>query len=215
MDPTRPVSVYVVTVEGVAAGTIVRALEREGVEAAVTWGPLPNGALTKPGRFDLLVVFEPEADRLTDSRYLELRAAVGDAALVVLCPPHRERPQTLLWAGVNGIVYEPATVGAIGAAIRLVLDGYVVLPRTLRGAVHPPPLSPRERQLMALVVEGLTNREIAQRLYLAESTVKRHLSRIFRRLGVSNRREAVVTMLASEPGPVSNGQERFVRTLTS
>jgi DNA-binding NarL/FixJ family response regulator len=53
-------------------------------------------------------------------------------------------------------------------------------------------LSTRERQLVSLVVQGLTNRDIARKMYLSESTVKNYLGRIFEKLGVSNRVELVL-----------------------
>ena len=61
----------------------------------------------------------------------------------------------------------------------------------LGAAVERPPLTPREKQVLALVVMGYTNREIAEQLVLAESTVKSHLFSAFRRLGVRSRSEAV------------------------
>jgi DNA-binding NarL/FixJ family response regulator len=61
----------------------------------------------------------------------------------------------------------------------------------LGAAVERPPLTPREKQVLALVVMGYTNREIADQLVLAESTVKSHLFSAFRRLGVRSRSEAV------------------------
>ena len=53
------------------------------------------------------------------------------------------------------------------------------------------PLSERELEVLALVAEGLTNGEIAQKLYIAVGTVKRHLTNINQKLGSSNRTQAV------------------------
>jgi len=53
-------------------------------------------------------------------------------------------------------------------------------------------LSPREREVYALLVAGLSNREIAQRLFLSEVTVKVHVRHIFEKLGVRSRVEAAV-----------------------
>jgi LuxR family maltose regulon positive regulatory protein len=52
-------------------------------------------------------------------------------------------------------------------------------------------LSERERQVLSLIAEGLTNREIAERLYLAVSTVKTHINNLYGKLGVSKRTQAV------------------------
>lgn len=53
-------------------------------------------------------------------------------------------------------------------------------------------LSPQERQILDLIVEGLSNREIAQRLFLAEQTVKNYVSRLLAKLGVDRRTQAAV-----------------------
>jgi DNA-binding NarL/FixJ family response regulator len=55
-----------------------------------------------------------------------------------------------------------------------------------------PGLTPREREILALIGEGLTNRQIGQRLYLAEKTVKNHISRLLAKLGVERRVQAAV-----------------------
>ena len=56
--------------------------------------------------------------------------------------------------------------------------------------VLPEPLSERELQVLQLLVEGLSNQEIAQELIIAYDTVKRHVSHIFSKLGVHNRLQA-------------------------
>lgn len=55
-----------------------------------------------------------------------------------------------------------------------------------------PPLTPRERDILALLTTGLTRKQIAGQLGLAEATVRNHLSRLYRKLGVSDARQAVV-----------------------
>jgi DNA-binding NarL/FixJ family response regulator len=63
-----------------------------------------------------------------------------------------------------------------------------------------PRLSPREKQVLSMVVLGFTNREIANKLYLAESTIKSHLSSAFEKLGVRSRSDAVALILDSKNG---------------
>jgi DNA-binding CsgD family transcriptional regulator len=193
----RAITVYVVADDGVSAGVVMHALEREGLQASITWGTLAD---IGGGRFDLVVVVEPEETPYPDETFASLRKGRSVNLLIVVCSPERTRAETLLWGGVDGIIVEPGADAAIGPIVRAGLAGYLVVPRSLRVALEPPPLSARERQMLALVIEGLTNREIADRLYLAESTVKRHLSSTFRRLGVSSRREAAAAVLSAEHG---------------
>ena len=60
-------------------------------------------------------------------------------------------------------------------------------------------LSPREREVLALVAAGLTNTEMAQQLRLSVHGVKFHLASIYRKLGVSNRTEAAVHFMRAVP----------------
>jgi ATP/maltotriose-dependent transcriptional regulator MalT len=59
------------------------------------------------------------------------------------------------------------------------------------------PLSAREQEVLALLVQGLRNKEIGQTLFISEVTVKSHLRRIFRKLGVKTRTEAVIAASAA------------------
>jgi DNA-binding NarL/FixJ family response regulator len=59
-------------------------------------------------------------------------------------------------------------------------------------------LTKRERELAILVGEGLTNKEIAKRLFVSESTVRHHLTSVFSKLGVSNRFELILLLYRHE-----------------
>ena len=63
-------------------------------------------------------------------------------------------------------------------------------------------LTPREREVLAMVAEGLPNKLIARRLEISEKTVKAHLTRIFERIGVSDRTQAALWAQRQRPGAV-------------
>jgi DNA-binding NarL/FixJ family response regulator len=66
--------------------------------------------------------------------------------------------------------------------------------------VVKPVFSHREKEVLAMVVQGLGNRQIANQLFLAESTVKSHLSTAFQKLGVRSRKEAAAVLMDPEEG---------------
>jgi DNA-binding NarL/FixJ family response regulator len=190
---------FVVAAEGVSAGRIRDSLEREGFQLALEWGQLDELGRRRRAHVDLVIVIEGEWEVIDDQALADARKLVPHARFLVVCSPQRERPRTLLWHGIEGVVVGPGGEAVIGPIARAVLGGYLVAPAELRLAVALPPLSVRDREILDLIVDGLTNREIAQRLYLAESTVKRHVSTLFRRLGVKSRSEAVSAALAAAP----------------
>jgi DNA-binding NarL/FixJ family response regulator len=65
-------------------------------------------------------------------------------------------------------------------------------PRPLASAVHIETLTPREIEVLAMLAEGLGNKEIARQLAISDNTVKFHLSAIFGKLGATSRTEAVM-----------------------
>jgi DNA-binding NarL/FixJ family response regulator len=69
---------------------------------------------------------------------------------------------------------------------------------TTSASEHPAELTPREVEVLGLVAEGLTNPQVAQKLFLSPRTVQRHLNSVYRKLGVSSR--AAATRLALEHG---------------
>ena len=106
----------------------------------------------------------------------------------------------LLQAGVRGIVLREQMAETLLPAVAAVASGQVCVPtRDVIGAERPV-LSIREKQVMGLVAMGLMNIEIAERLFLAESTVKSHLSSAFGKLGVRSRHEAVELLLNPASG---------------
>ncbi|HEY6145479.1 MAG TPA: response regulator transcription factor [Solirubrobacterales bacterium] len=98
-------------------------------------------------------------------------------------------------AGAAAIVFEPMIESALAVTISAVGSGQAVVPRELRASVQRPTLSHRERQVLTYVCEGLTNAQIAEQLFLSESTVKSHLSSAFSKFGVRSRREAAALFL--------------------
>jgi DNA-binding CsgD family transcriptional regulator len=73
-------------------------------------------------------------------------------------------------------------------------------------AAGPPPLSPREREVARLVGKGLTNRQIAEALYVSERTAQNHVQHILTKLGFANRSQIAVWSSAS-PGPAAEAAE--------
>jgi DNA-binding NarL/FixJ family response regulator len=102
-------------------------------------------------------------------------------------------------AGADAIVHEPELEWTLAVAVSAVASGQSVVPRAHRASVERPSFSHRERQVLSCVARGLTNAQIADELYLAESTIKSHLSSAFAKFGVRSRKEAAALFLETEP----------------
>jgi DNA-binding CsgD family transcriptional regulator len=123
----------------------------------------------------------------------------GDLCVVIVPGQDRSAARRAFAAGAAGIVFTD-DLAALAATVRAVAGGQLVVPSALRAAIVKPVLTTREKQILAMVVIGLSNREIAEKLFLAESTVKSHLFSAFRRLGVRTRREATALILDRDQG---------------
>jgi DNA-binding NarL/FixJ family response regulator len=127
----------------------------------------------------------------------------GDTApaAIVVCNTIRPGEVRLaLSAGVAGVVHSTSLRSTLAPCVAAVMSGQVCVPKPQARQVDAASLSPRERQILGLVVMGCMNSEIADRLVVAESTVKSHLSSAFAKLGVRSRHEAVDLILDSERG---------------
>jgi DNA-binding NarL/FixJ family response regulator len=127
---------------------------------------------------------------------LQLRATGHEAAIVVLsADTGHDRILGAIDAGAAGYVPKSANAREMLDALRRVLDGQVVVPTQIPFSgcsVSATALTPRQREVWALLVQGKPNKVICRQLDLSESTVKTHLAVIFQKLGVHSRTEAVV-----------------------
>ncbi|ACL64258.1 transcriptional regulator, LuxR family [Anaeromyxobacter dehalogenans 2CP-1] len=104
-----------------------------------------------------------------------------------------------LRAGARGVLQRGAGAEAIAAALRAAVSGLTALdPELAATLLRAPaaeaggPLTPREREVLALVAEGLGNKAIAGRLGISEHTAKFHVNAILGKLGAGSRAEAIV-----------------------
>jgi len=145
---------------------------------------------------DLLVAHCDQLGAAELARLRELRRRHDTMQIVVVCESANGRSaRRAVDGGVNGFVFTELVETALAPTVEAVLAGQTAVPMQLRGSVRRPSLSFREKQILGLVVMGFTNRQIGARLFLAESTVKSHLSSAFTKLGVRSRSEAAALIL--------------------
>jgi DNA-binding NarL/FixJ family response regulator len=141
----------------------------------------------------------PRVDGIEATRRITAELA-GTAVLVLTSFSDRKRILGALDAGACGYLLKDAASDEVAEGIRAASRGESPLdPRAARTIINaraePDPLgalSEREREVLALVGQGLPNKLIARRLEIAEKTVKSHLTRIFREIGVSDRTQAAL-----------------------
>lgn len=143
----------------------------------------------------------------------------GPRVLVLTTFDLDEHVYDALAAGASGFLLKDVTAEQLFEAVRVVAAGEALLApsvtrrligelaRLRRRPVAAPPslasLTPRETEVLRLVAEGLSNTEIAARLVVGDETVKTHVSRVLRKLGLRDRTQAVV--VAYESGLVVPG----------
>lgn len=120
--------------------------------------------------------------------------------IVLTSFPEEDLVQGALRAGALSYLLKNVSANDLAAAIRAAYAGRPTLaPEATQALIHaaskpPAPghdLTEREREVLALMVEGLHNQDIAERLIVSRSTVKSHVSNILSKLGVSSRAEAI------------------------
>ncbi len=132
----------------------------------------------------------------------ELRSAMLPTRTLVLTSATDPALATLaMQAGAAGLVYKDIDPDALVRAVRSVHDGHTLLaPQAAELLVRPGraaegglrSLTGREREVLALIADGRSNREIARLLQLSEKTVKTHVSSVLAKLGVADRTQAAL-----------------------
>ncbi len=112
---------------------------------------------------------------------------------------HKGMLQKVMQAGASGFLLKNITIDELAEAIRAAHAGRLTLaPEAAQMLLGPPEptdnlganLTERQREVLVLIVEGLSNGEIAQRLVISLSTARHHVSEILKKLGAANRAEA-------------------------
>ena len=149
----------------------------------------------------LMDLVMPDGDGVAAIRALA-EAAPGARVLVLSSFADDERIFAAMQAGAAGYLLKDVAPDALAEAIREIHRGRPVLhpdvaARLMRRVADPAgpaaeALTPREREVLRLVVEGFANKQIARRLAITEKTVKTHVSSILQKLGVADRTAAAV-----------------------
>jgi DNA-binding NarL/FixJ family response regulator len=165
---------------------------------------------------DILVLDDLQLLPLLGGRVVERREAQG-ALGVVLIGMEEDESQFLqaVRAGISAYLLNDASASDVVSAVRAAARGEAICPPKLCLALfhvvaqqsrqappavkpkHLPGLTIRQQQLISLVAQGLTNKEIAFRLNLSEYTIKNHIHRIMKQVEAASRSEAVQAARAS------------------
>ena len=185
-------------------------------EAAAARGTLARIAATRP---DVAVLDV----KLPDGSGIDLCRAIRSAhpelpCLMLTAYDDDEASQSAVLAGAAGYVLKDIRGQKLVEAIRTVAAGGSLIsaivaerirakfaaPEVTRATGSPagPELTLRERQVLELIAEGLTNRQIGDRLGLAEKTVKNYVSELLAKLGMERRTQAAVYGASRRPAPM-------------
>jgi DNA-binding NarL/FixJ family response regulator len=171
----------------------------------------------------LMDIRMPEMDGLAATRAIAAEPALANVRVVVLTTFELdEYVFEAMRAGASGFLVKHAEPAELVRAVRVVAEGEALLsPSVTRRLVSEfaartkqpagpstalAELTTREREVMALVAEGLTNAEIGERLFMSPATARTHVSRILTKLGARDRTQLVV--MAYESGLVRPGWQR-------
>ena len=170
---------------------ILGILAREGL--AVTFFDCVQAILEMdgPAQPSAIVLWLEDTIASVPSHIEPLRKCFPKVPVVLACAGiQRWEVRAALAAGAAGLVVHEDLEMGLGPCLQAVRAGQVCVPRAHSRQVAPAVLSARERQVLGLAAIGYMNSQIAERLFIAPSTVKGHLSSAFGKLGVRSRNEA-------------------------
>ncbi|MFQ5854479.1 MAG: response regulator [Anaerolineae bacterium] len=198
---TEPIRLIVADDHVVVREGLVALLEDESDLEVVGQASTGREAVAMAGQnhpdIALLDITMPDINGLEATRQI---AADLPEVKVLILTMHEEEVFFFeaLRAGAAGYVLKGAQSEELFSAIRTVFDGGVYLPAKLAGSlvdeslIHQQspvddPLTPREREVLTLIAQGLTNRDIAERLDLSINTVKTHRLHVYQKLNLHDR----------------------------
>ncbi len=196
---SAPLRLAVVAEDPLARGALSRALTEQGAEVTVL--ALGTASELEASRGDAVfdAVLWDVGLHAPDASRVEL-PELGAPALALVA--EEAAGELALAAGARGLLFRDAEPLTLLAALHAVARGLSVFgeglaplrtaPRTASAGVGSEALTPREREVLALLAEGLSNKAIAERLVISEHTAKFHVNAVLAKLGVQRRTEAVV-----------------------
>ncbi|MBP7337054.1 response regulator transcription factor [Niveispirillum sp.] len=219
-------SVMLVDHDQLFSAALAALLEEEGMQVE---SPLPSLSIAEqalaqaPLAPPALIIADPSGlDRSDDADPLQrLRNAAPDARLLVLSADLSQASlNRSLAAGAHGHVSKAASFNAVLRAVRLILLGQAVYPAAATQGLGQAPapmatatetngegggadLSPRETQILACVISGHSNKAIARRLSITESTVKMHFKNAMRKINAGNRTQAAIWAMEHGIAPMA------------
>ncbi|WED29791.1 response regulator transcription factor [Vibrio sp. DW001] len=144
---------------------------------------------------------------ISDSAYSEfMSSSTPGLSVVIYDVPTDLKNETELmsWNSLRGILYEDAPIEHLVRCVVDVIDGELWLPRQLMSKMllqfkmlsissptYADDLTKREKEILDMLVRGQTNLQIADQLYVAECTVKTHIYKIYKKLNIKCRKEAI------------------------
>jgi DNA-binding NarL/FixJ family response regulator len=182
---------------------------REGIEVVGQSGTGPGAAAEVARTRPDVIVTQLEMKLGEVEKILgSLRRASPDSKIVVLTLwDHPRYLRAVAGMGIDALMHKSSTSGELVDVVEAASrsqggqNAVVALPRSLLEMMDGGPaggLSERELEVLVLASRGLSNRRIAQELYLSETTVKRHLVNVYQKMGVRSRNEAVRKALMEE-----------------
>lgn len=196
--------------------------EREELEIVGEASDLDDGlaqvARTRP---HVVVIGIREHEQALLDMLPRIRAQYPPARMLVLSRIDDDPLVTAaLRGGANGYLVKDVAVSQLVAAVHSVAGGHNLIephraerlasrqpePTTVPAAGPLASLTPQELKILALIGDGLTNRQIAERLFLVEKTVRNHVTRLLAKLGVQRRTQAALLAASLRHGRTAPGE---------
>jgi DNA-binding NarL/FixJ family response regulator len=206
----EPISVLIVDDHPVVRQGLRVLLEvQNGIEVAGETGDGPTALALAADREPDVILLDLKLPGMDGIAVLDELKARGNRSrvLVLTSVTDQAAAAAAMRAGAAGVLYKDVDPDALVRAIRAVHDGHLLLAPEAAGTLLYPAgwpnrgldaLTSREREVLAELAQGRSNREIARALHVSEKTVKAHVSSVLAKLGVQDRTQAALLAVRHE-----------------